>query len=418
MQTDSRNHTDPLWATDAERRAQAQQTLWTMLGTLWRRRKLVAGVTGGAAVLAVVISLLLPNWYRAETRLLLPTSSGSNLLSGALGNISSTARSVLGGVTGDYQRYLSILDSRTVKENVIQRFDLIAVYDIEDGDEAMQAAIETLEGNLDFVVDEEYNHLSVQVYDQDPQRAADMANYFVEELNRINAELASQSAANFRRYVEHRYEETETELDSVLKATSQLQERYGVLNLETQGELFYTGVTELRLNALQLQIEYERLLSEYGPENSAVQAARQVARAANRQYNAAMEGQERMLPVPKDSLPAVARQLIALQQQQLTLAKVLEYTRPVLEEARLEEQRKVEAVQVVDVARPPSKKARPFRALIVIASTLSAFLLVALYVLLLAWWRRHHAEIARRLAAASDEPKPTAASPPRTPASP
>ncbi len=416
----NQNHdrvSDPFLQTDAERRAWAAQSFWSMLGTLWRRRMLIIGITTVAAVLSIVISLTLADWFKAQTRLLLPARSGSGLLSGAiLGSLPSSASSLLGGVTGDYQRYLSILDSRTIKESVAERFNLIEVYDVAESEAPLHAAVEVLDGNIDFVIDEEYNHLSVQVYDQDPQRAADMANFFVDELQRINAELASQSAGAFRRYVEQRYEDTEAEFDSVMYALSALQEHYGVLDLEAQGAIFYTGMTEMRLSIFEVEMAYERLLNMYGEEHSAVQAARQTVQAANRKYNAAMEGGEGVLPVPQDSLPSVARQFVDLKQQQLVLAKIIEYTRPVLEEARLEEQRKIEAVQVVDVATPPVKKARPFRALIVIASTASGFILAVLYVLLLAWWRRNYADFAHRLKAASADP---AMSPPvETPTSP
>jgi len=408
---------DSFMPSDAERRARAEQAFWSTLGLLWRRRRLIVGVTMATAAASVVISLLLPNWFRADTRLLLPTRSGSGLLSGALlGNLPSSASSLLGGLTGDYLRYLSILDSRTVKENVVRKFDLTRVYEVEESEAPLQAAVEVLGGNIDFLVDEEYNHLSVHAYDRDPRRAAAMANFFVAELQRINAELASQSAGTFRRYVEQRYDQAEAQLDSVQHALSDLQSHYGVLNLETQGEVFFTGMTELRLNVLATEIEYERLLSAYGPENSVVEAAREVARASNNKFNAAMEGRERMLPVAQDSLPHIARQFIALQQDQLILAKVIEYTRPVLEEARLEERRTIEAVQVVDAATPPVKKARPRRSVIVVASTLSGFLLVVLYVLVFDWWRRRHDDFAHRLKAASEAPAPAPGPPAETPA--
>ena len=398
---------DPFLQIDAERRARAEETFWAILGTLWRRRWLIVGITAAAAVLSIVISLMLSNWFMAQTRLLLPARSTSGLISGAiLGNLPSSASSILGGITGDYQRYLSILDSRTVKENVVREFDLATVYDLGDSETPLQAAMEMLDGNINFAVDEEYNHLAVQVYDQDPQRAAAMANFFVAELNRLNAELASQSAGAFRRYVEDRYQDTEAELDSVLDALRDLQARYGVIDLATQGEVFMTGMTEWRLNAIQAEIEYEQLLQLYGPENSAVQSAKRAVDAANRKYNAAIAGQERMMPVPQDSLPDLAHQLLELEQEHLILAKIIEYTRPVLEEARLEEQRKIEAVQVVDVAVPPVKKARPWRALIVVSSTLSGFLLAVLYVLLLAWWRRNHVALAHRLKTAGADPAP------------
>ena len=419
MQPEFRTNDDPFLQTDAARRARAEQSFWSMLGTLWRQRMLIVGITALAAVLSIVISLILTDSFKAQTRLLLPARGSSGLLSGAiLGALPSSASSFLGGITGDYLRYLSILDSRTVKENVATHFNLVEVYDVADSKAPLHAALEVLDGNIEFVVDEEYNHLSVQVYDQDPQRAADMANFFVEELQRMNAELASQSAGAFRRYVEQRYENTETELDSVMNALTALQEHYGVLDLKTQGEVFYTGMTELRMSVFSLEIEYEQLLSMYGPDNSMVQTAQEAVRAANRKYNAAMEGSERILPVPQDSLPRVARQFVDLQQQQLILAKIIEFTRPVLEEARLEEQRKIEAVQVVDVATPPAKKARPFRALIVMASTASGFILAVVYVLLLAWWRRNYADFAHRLRVASADPAVSPPPPIETPASP
>jgi len=418
----NQNHdrvSDPFLQTDAERRVWAEQSFWSMLGTLWRRRMLIIGITAAAAVLSIVISLTLADWFKAQTRLLLPARSSSGLLSGAiLGSLPSSASSLLGGVTGDYQRYLSILDSRTIKESVAERFKLIEVYDVAESEAPLHAAVEVLDGNIEFVIDQEYNHLSVQVYDQDPQRAADMANFFVDELQRINAELASQSAGAFRRYVEQRYQDNEAELDSVMLALSTLQEHYGVLDLETQGEVFYTGMMELWMTVLTVEIDYERLLSMYGAENAMVQAAREAVRAANRKYDAALEGRERILPVPQDSLPNVARQFVGLKQQQVVLAKIIEFTRPVLEEARLEEQRKIEAVQVIDVATPPVKKARPFRALIVIASTASGFILAVIYVLLLAWWQRNYTEFAHRLKAASADPASTPTPPVETPVSP
>ena len=54
-------------------------------------------------------------------------------------------------------------------------------------------AIGALAENVDLVVDDEYEFLSVEVYDQDPVRAAAMSNFFVRELNRIDGRLSSQT---------------------------------------------------------------------------------------------------------------------------------------------------------------------------------------------------------------------------------
>ena len=375
---------------------------WALVGIFWRRRWLVIGVTGTAAVLSVAISLLLPIWFMAQTRLLLPARTGSGILSSAiLGSLPPAASSLLGGIAGDYLRYLSILDSRSVKESVVREFDLITIYDVADSRDPLYAAVQTLESNIDFVVDEEYSHLAVRVYDRNPQRAADMANYFVQDLNRLNADLASQSAGMFRRYVEQRYADTEAELDSVATALEHLQENSGLVDPRTQGEAFAEGLTAWLLRTRQAEIEFETLLELYGHENSAVRSARVSMDAANRRYDALLAGKERLMPIAQDSIPAVVREFVELEMQGKILGTLLELTRPVLEEARLEEQRRTEAVQIVDMAVPPAEKARPRRSVIVVASTLSSFLLVVVYILLIEWWRRNHARVAGRFASAT-----------------
>ena len=374
-------------------------------GALWRRRRLILAITGASAVASIVISLLLPNWYRAETRLLLPGRAASGLIAGlAAGNLPTAASSLLGGITGDYQRHLSILDSRTVKENVVRQFNLPEVYDLKDSDAPPFRALEKLEENIEFIVHEEYNYLVVRVYDRDPQRAADMANFFVDELNRINALLASQNAGAYREKVEQRYMVMEASLDSVNSAVRDLQARSGVINLAAQTEAFMTGIAEWRLNIVMAEVEYDRLYFLYGPDNSIVRSAQSAVASANKRYLAAIAGAERMMPVPQDSLPDLALQFVDLEKDRMVFSRIIEYMRPVLEESRLEEQRKQEAVQVVDLAVPPVEKAKPFRALIVVASTMSGFLLAALFVILAAWWRQGYARIAHRLRTSGSSP--------------
>ena len=400
--------------TEAERKARTDETIWSTLGTLWRYRKVIAGVTGGVAVLSVVISLLLPNWYLASARLLLPAQSGSGLLAGALSELPSAAQSLLGGATGDYARYLAILSSRGVAEEAVEEFDLTTVYETDESETPVADAIEILRGNTEFVIDEEYEYLSVEVLDKDPQLAADLANFYVAELTRRNAALSSQSAANFRRFIEERYEETEAKLDSVLNRLRGLQEEYGVMDLTTQGEVFYESLAELRLQIIQAEAEYQRLLGAYGPDNSLVRQARQSLASARRSYQQALQGGEQLMPVAQDSLPTVTRRFYELEQERLILSELIKYTRPVLEEARFDEQRQVEAVQVVDAAVPPEKKAKPKRSIICITMTISAFLLSILFVLVYDWWRRNHSYFAHRLKASAAAPSGQVRTPERT----
>ena len=378
------------------------EVLWDMAGTLYAWRRFIIGMTFLFAVVSVIVSLMLPKWYKAETRLLSPESSGTSPLSAALAsNLSAAASALLGRSGGDYFRYLSILSSRSMLEKIVDTFDLVSVYETAGSRDPRGSAASMLLENSYFHIDNEYEYLSVEVFDQDPQRAADIANFYVAELNRRNQELASQDAANYRRFVERRYRETLSALDSLKTATEQFQAEYGVFDLENQASSFLEQMASIRAEAIALEIEFAALRAQYGPGNPRVQAVKSAYEAANRKSREALEGREDILPVSRSQLPEVFRAFVDLEQEVLTQKSILEIIAPMYEQARFQEEREFQAVQVVDEAVPPSRKAKPKRSVIVIASTLSAFILIIFYVLAYTWWQRNYAGIARRIKEAS-----------------
>ncbi|MDQ7039927.1 MAG: Wzz/FepE/Etk N-terminal domain-containing protein [Rhodothermus sp.] len=362
---------------------------WQALRHLYRARRLIAGITVLAAVAAVVISLLLPNWYRASVRVLPPAGSGlSPLASQLLNNLPGFLGNVLGGGgQAGYERYLSILTSRTMYGRVVDHFNLVAVYGLQDERHPREAAIEVLRDNVSFNVDPDFEYLEISVLDRDPRRAADMANFMVEELNRINADLLTQSARRYRQYVEQRYREALARLDSVLDAQQAFHEQYGLFDLEAQARGFLEYVATLRAEALQTEMQYAALRAQLGDDNPQVRLLAEMKATAERRYQEALAGQERLLPVPQQEIPAALRQYFDLERERLLQTRILEVLAPLYEQARYEEERRVEAVQVVDPAVPPVKKAKPRRSLIVLGVTLAALALTVLFVLGYAWWQ-------------------------------
>ncbi|RMF45310.1 MAG: lipopolysaccharide biosynthesis protein, partial [Deltaproteobacteria bacterium] len=292
-----------------------------------------------------------------------------------------------------------------VLDRVVSTFDLETVYETTDSETPRADAIRLLQDNVEFVIDQEYGFIAVEVYDQDPERAAAMANFFVEELNRVNSELLSQNAANYRRFMEQSLRETEAALDSALAALQRFQERHGVIDLPTQTQAFLQNIAALRTDVLQAEIQAEVLRRQYGPDNPRVRAMQDAAAAAQTRYEAAFQGSERMLPVPQTAVPELARQYAKLQQEVLIQGEILKFVRPLYEQARFDEQREKMAVQVLDPAVPPERKARPKRSIIVIMATLSAGMLAVLFVLLTDWWRRNYRTLLERLTTmASSQP--------------
>lgn len=385
-------------AAERDRAKRAEDTLWTVLGRLYRRRLFIVAVTGIVAVAAVVISLLLPNWYRAEARVLVPEATGGGLSSAILSNLPAAASALLGGGPGgDYTRYLAILTSRSVMTAAVDSFNLIRLYEVEDKQTPMEDAIRRLRENADFDLDMEYHFLRIAVLDKDPERAAAMSNFFVRKLNEVNERLTTESAGNYRKFIEQRYFEARAEMDSVLDATQRFQHEYGIYNLPRQTEAFFEQMASLRGSALEAEISHEALLAQYGPDNPRVESVAQMAQAANRKYQEALAGQERLLPVPQTEVPGVARRFMQLELERTIQATILEVLGPLYEQARFQEERESQAVQVVDEAIPPQRKATPRRSVICVLATLSAFLLAVAFVLVYEWWRENHRYYLRRL---------------------
>lgn len=373
------------------------QAWWNLLGVLYRWRRFIIVVTSIMAVASVIISLLLPNWFKASSRLLLPSSSSGGIASALLGDISTAAQSLLGGGGGDYVRYMAILNSRSVLDDVVREFDLIAVYELEEEEFPVEEARATLSDNVEFVVDQEYDFFSVEVMDKDPQRAADMSNFFVQKLEEINNDLSKQTAGNFRAYVEERYELAGQAREAMLDSLAAFQREYGVIDLEAQTEAFFTQLAAMRADAVQLEIQLASLKGQFGENNRQVQNLSMLVDAANTQYQEALDGSEAVLPVSREAAPEMVRKYLHLTLERTIQERILELVAPMLEQARFEEERNSQALQVVDAAVAPVEKFKPKRSIICIAATLSAFILAVLFALVMDWWRRSYAGFAQRL---------------------
>jgi uncharacterized protein involved in exopolysaccharide biosynthesis len=171
-----------------------------LLIVLAKNKKMILGVTLAGALLSIGISLLLPNIYTATTRILPPQNSKSS-------SINSVMLDQLGGLAGGMggalglkdpnALYIAMMKSRTITEKIVQRFNLKAVYDTETLNETIKVLDKqsTISSGKDGII-------SVEIDDKDPQRVADIANAYVDELNNLMKTLALTEASQRRQFFE------------------------------------------------------------------------------------------------------------------------------------------------------------------------------------------------------------------------
>lgn len=336
----------------------------------WKRFIVINVVATG--IIAAIIALLLPKWYKATASIIPPRESDM------LGSISATGsllRGLSGGnlsrLTGFRQglgtyNYLAILKSRTAMEKVVREFDLMNVYEISDS--SMDKAVKQLEANVSFEIQDE-DFITVEVFDKDPQRAANMANYFVEILNEISITLGTQESRNNREFIEKRLEESKAALRRAEDSLRVYQERTRTMVLaadETKSGV--SAIAELFGMKAKKEVELAVARKTLGSESPAIKQ---------------LELELRELEKKLGTFPEIGIESLRLYRDMIIQQKVVEYLVPLYEQARINEQKDVPVLLVLDTAKPPDRKSKPQRLLIVSVFSFLSFLASILLVFLM-----------------------------------
>lgn len=171
-----------------------------LLIVLAKHKKAILGMTFAAAVLAAGISFLMPNIYSATSKILPPqsgqSSSINSIMLAQLGGMAGAAGNAL-GLKDHNALYLAMLKSRNIMEKVALRFELQKVYDKKTMTETLKSLEKesTISAGKDGVI-------VVEVEDENPERAAAMANAYIEELNKLMQTFALTEAAQRRQFFE------------------------------------------------------------------------------------------------------------------------------------------------------------------------------------------------------------------------
>src|SRR5512134_1330028 len=166
--------------------------LAVMVRALSKWWRWIFGVTAACAAVAVVVSLLLPVYYKAETRVLPPQEKAGNLASQLMGQFGGLI-SIAGGAAGvksPGELYVEMLKSRTVLDRMVDRFELMKKYKVKYREDARK----DLRNLLTVREQRKSGVIVLTVEDRDPKHAADMANTFVEELKSLASGLAVSEA--------------------------------------------------------------------------------------------------------------------------------------------------------------------------------------------------------------------------------
>jgi tyrosine-protein kinase Etk/Wzc len=325
----------------------------------WTRRVPLGLFIGGVAVLATVLSMLLPKWYTAQCTILPPTEGGDSFgLMGALMENTALSRLGLFSSTTPSDVYVEILRSRTLRESLIVNFDLQRVYQSK----GMDRTLRELDSHL-RVTTTPVGIVTVRLEDRDPSRAADMANRLVDDLDRFNRESMNTHAKRTREFLEKRLVEARESMKVAETALTAYEQRNKlVASSEASAVGAMAGVISQKMS-LEVRRSY---MSSYTRPGSA--PLRQIEAEIG-----AMDSEIAKLPSLKQEGSRLA--LDAEIQRRVFTLLTAQY-----EDMRVQETRDTPTLTVLDQARAPEMKSRPRRAVIVLVATAVAAMLGAAWV--------------------------------------
>jgi uncharacterized protein involved in exopolysaccharide biosynthesis len=338
------------------------------------------------AVLAIVVSLLLPVRYEATTVLLSPTQNTSiaSAMLGQVGNLGGlgSLASLAGGLGMKSQAdlYVSFLKSRTVEDAMIQHFGLMQEY----REKRMSDARKVFERRTTVVAGVKDGLIRITVEDRDPKHAAEMANGYVEEFRKLSASLAITEAARRRLFFEQQLQPAKENLTAAEEAMRKTEQTTGVLQIDSQARALIESVAILRAQVVAKEVQIQGMRSFAAEDNPDLLLAKQELAALQKQLEQLAGSQSDTGAGSRNDTSAD----IVLSKGKVTHAGLeyirryrdLKYNETVyeilikgLEIAKLDEAKEGEIIQVVDTAVPPDKKSSPHRTIIVVVSTILAF---------------------------------------------
>lgn len=356
-------------------------SLLDLATTLGEEKKLIFGLPFVAGIVAIVVSLLLTPIFTAKTTLLPPQSGGGGGAAAALaqlGGLAGLAGISAGGTTAD--TVVSMLKSRSAKDEIIDRFQLTERYEAE----MRQDVYLGLDKRVRVSSDKKSGLITIEVDDEDPAFAANMANAYYEVLKGLMTRVAVTEAQQRRVFFEEQFAKAKEDLGNAEVALKETQERTGLVELKSQAEATIGAVARLRAEIAQREVQLSAMRTFATAENSdyrRVLAELGGLRNELKKLDKGGSGGDLGL-VSAGNLPEQGLEYVRAFREVKYQEAIFEIMAKQYELAKIDEAKDGGNVQQLDTAIPPERKSKPKRAIIVIASVLAAGFLAVLIALL------------------------------------
>jgi uncharacterized protein involved in exopolysaccharide biosynthesis len=246
---------------------------------------------------------------------------------------------------------------------LIDRFSLMSVYGIKLRIDARHR----LENRTE-VTTEKGGTISISVQDRDPQRAAELANSYVNELEKLTKTLNVTEAGKRRLFFEREVKMENDNLADAEVALKETQEKTGLILLDSQSKAMIESVSSLRASIAAQEVKVQAMRFFATTENPDLVLAEQELATMRAQLDRLERGNGKrsIADVPMENVPTAGLEYIRKLRDVKYHEAVFALLARQFEAAKIDEARDALIVQQLDKAVRPEKHSWPKRGLLVL----------------------------------------------------
>ncbi|MNX38426.1 Tyrosine-protein kinase ptk [compost metagenome] len=389
-----------------------------VLAILVKRRKLVMVTVVVATAAATVLGLLAPKQYTAKATLL-PIESKQGL--GALGMLEGGLGSMIAAQAGvgmsASTKLVTILESRSLAEGVIQKLDLMPVLFENRWDAAKKtwkpsmidgllgkakSPPTLLEGGREMnallgVSEDKQSLVAVEAKTNDPELSAAIVAAYVQELEAYLQKNALSSAKRNRLFIEKQLADVQKELAAQEVDLKRFQEKHSLVSLDAQAEASINTYATLKAQLIAKEVQLEVLENSGSFGDVEANAVRKEVAGLQTQLQKLETGASKGATISLKDAPELGLQYVQIKRNLMVKQKVFELLVQQFEMAKIEEAKEDISFQLLDPAVAPDEPSNPKLPLLIAIALLASTLLGAFLALGMEYVARHREEFRRRL---------------------
>lgn len=364
-------------------------TLADYIKIFLRHKKVIIIFTLGILVLSVILYFFVikPVYLSTAT---VKTTVQVGGLSGLLGGAGLPDMGDLGDLTGvgggaaakELALYENILLSRRCLEPAIIKFNIMETTGIKHMKWAFKYFREEV---MEISSDKIAGTMEIGIYDEEPERAKEIADFLIMQLNKINTELNVLNAKNNREFIESRYELVKKDLKKAEDSLIIYQNIYGIApDISVQAAVKTEVELEAELKSEEVKLDLlKKILS---PDQAEIKAQEERINALNKQLFYLQNSTDRSSILQLKGKPEVVMNFLRLKREVEIQNKILTFIIPMLEQAKIEEKKETPTILVIDSPHVPDYKAKPKRLKFVAIWTFLAFVIInSFYIVKFKW---------------------------------